>query len=112
MAETKLSAKACVACRGDEPKLTYNRIKSYLLQIDDDWVFSSDPDKIKKSFEFEDFNKALDFINRVGELSEKEKHHPNICIYDYRKVSIELFTHKIDGLHENDFIMAAKIDKL
>ena len=64
-----------------------------------------------KSFRFKDFKTALDFVNRVGELSEREWHHPDLALA-WGKVDIKIYTHKIDGLSENDFILAAKIDRL
>ncbi len=64
-----------------------------------------------REFTFDDFRQALDFVNEVGELAEEQGHHPDIYL-SYGKVKIELWTHKIDGLHENDFILAAKIDAL
>jgi len=67
--------------------------------------------KIKYQFKFKDFAEAMDFINKVAEILEKENHHPDMCIY-YNKVNITLWTHFISGLHENDFILAAKIEKI
>jgi 4a-hydroxytetrahydrobiopterin dehydratase len=64
-----------------------------------------------KSFRFKDFKTALDFVNRVGELSEREWHHPDLALA-WGKVDIKIYTHKIDGLSDNDFILAAKIDRL
>jgi len=67
--------------------------------------------KIKKSFKFKDFKDSMIFVNKVAEISEEEGHHPNMCIF-YNKVQLELYTHAIKGLFENDFIMAAKIDEI
>jgi 4a-hydroxytetrahydrobiopterin dehydratase len=66
---------------------------------------------LEREFKFDDFRQALDFVNEVGELAEEQGHHPDIYL-SYGKVKIQLWTHKINGLHENDFIMAAKIDAL
>lgn len=107
-----ISQKVCTACKGDEPTLTQDEIKKYLEKVNSDWQTKEEPDRIIRSFKFENFNNALEFVNRVGEIAEEQGHHPNISIYDYNKVEIELYTHKIGGLHENDFIMAAKIDKI
>ena len=68
--------------------------------------------RLKKFFEFKDFVEAMKFINKVAEIAETEGHHPNINIHDWNKVDLEIYTHKIRGLHENDFILAAKIDQL
>ncbi|OGM29946.1 hypothetical protein A2630_03860 [Candidatus Woesebacteria bacterium RIFCSPHIGHO2_01_FULL_44_10] len=76
------------------------------------WELYDNDSKIKKEFEFEDFSHAVAFINKVADLAEEEDHHPNIYLYDYKKVRIELWTHKIRGLHKNDFILAAKIDEI
>jgi len=67
--------------------------------------------KLHKEFKFNSFKEALDFTNKVAEIAEEEQHHPNILI-NYNKVEIDIWTHKIDGLHENDFILASKIDSL
>ena len=83
--------------------------------IDDDWIVENTKRKIKKlvrEFKFKNFIKALDFTNRVGKLAEVQGHHPDIYIHSYNKVRIKIWTHEIKGLHKNDFILAAKIDKL
>lgn len=67
--------------------------------------------KIKKSFKFKDFNEAMRFVNEVARIAEEEGHHPNIYIF-YNRVELELYTHAIKGLFENDFILAAKIDRI
>jgi 4a-hydroxytetrahydrobiopterin dehydratase len=67
--------------------------------------------RIKKSFKFKDFKDAISFVNKVAEIAEEEGHHPNISIF-YNRVELELYTHAIKGLFENDFIMAAKIDEI
>jgi len=68
--------------------------------------------KLVRAFEFKNFEKAISFVNAVAKIAEKENHHPDILIHSWNKVRLTLFTHKIQGLHENDFILAAKIDKL
>ena len=87
-------------------------IEKYLEELSSGWKWEKNPDKITKEFKFKDFEEALSFTNAVGEIAEKEGHHPNIYIHSYNKVKIELWTHKIGGLHENDFILAAKIEEL
>lgn len=77
-----------------------------------DWEVSEDNKKISRNFEFRDFTKAMSFINKVADLAEDEGHHPDMLIYSWNKVKIELWTHAIGGLSDNDFIMAAKIDTL
>ena len=107
-----LSSKKCVACRVGAPTLKGQELKKYENSIGPSWQIYDGETKIKRDFAFENFSKALEFINKVGKLAEKEGHHPNIYLYDYKKVRIELWTHKIGGLHQNDFILASKIDLL
>ena len=107
----QLKAKTCVACRVGEPTLKKAEIGKFLEEVDA-WELGSNPDKIVREFEFGDFKGAILFVNKVADLAESEGHHPNIYIHSYKNVKIELWTHKIGGLHENDFILAAKIDEL
>tara|TARA_Y100000310_G_scaffold344991_1_gene460995 strand:- start:5866 stop:6189 length:324 start_codon:yes stop_codon:yes gene_type:complete len=106
----KLTEKKCVPCEGGTPPFTPEQMQEYLGQLQSAWEVEQGK-KIKKKFEFKDFKDAMDFVNKVAELAEKENHHPNIRIY-YNKVVIELTTHSIGGLSENDFILAAKIEQL
>lgn len=111
-----LSSLKCVACRGDEPKLTIDEIEKYLKEVQEGWQVENPPaggsDKLVREFEFKNFLEALSFVNKVAKIAEEEGHHPNIYIHDYKKVKLELYTHKISGLHKNDFILASKIDSL
>jgi 4a-hydroxytetrahydrobiopterin dehydratase len=104
-----LLKKNCVACQGGIPALKEGEIKIYLSEIKDWHVI--DNHHIEKTFEFPDFASALSFVNKVGALAEQEGHHPNIS-FTWGKVEISIWTHKINGLHENDFILAAKVDTL
>lgn len=112
----RLSSLKCVACRGDEPILTTTEIEKYLKEVHDEWQAENPPagrpTKIVREFEFNNFLEALGFVNKVAKIAEEEQHHPNIYIHDYKKVKLELYTHKIGGLHKNDFILASKIDSL
>lgn len=105
-----LASKSCVACRGDAPPLSRDEASAYLEQAPD-WALADDPMRIRRRFEFRNFREALAFVNRVGESAEAENHHPEIH-FGWGYADIEIFTHKINGLHENDFILAAKIDAL
>ena len=105
-----LAEKKCVPCEGGTPPLQENQIQEYLGQLQGEWEVE-DSKKIKRKFEFKTFKEAIDFVNKVADLAEEENHHPNIRIY-YNKVVIELTTHAIGGLSENDFIMASKIELL
>ena len=105
-----LSQKHCKPCEVGAPPLSSAEIQELSKGIED-WVIEEDR-KLKKTFVFKDFKEALKFVTEVGKIAKSEGHHPDICIFDYKKVGIELFTHAIDGLSENDFILATKIDEL
>ena len=104
-----LAAKTCVPCRGGVPPLNGAELAALAAQVRG-WEVVGEH-HIKKSFKFPDFRKALDFTNRVGELAEQQGHHPDIFLA-WGRVDITLWTHKINGLTESDFILAAKIDQL
>ena len=103
-----LAYKKCVPCEAGTPPLKDSEIKSYILQLKTPWEII-DSTKIKEKFTFKDFKEAMQFVNKVAEIAEEEQHHPDIYIF-YSKVTIELWTHAIGGLSENDFVMAAKIE--
>jgi 4a-hydroxytetrahydrobiopterin dehydratase len=105
-----LAKKHCVPCEAGAEPLTAEEIRSKAQQLDPAWQVVEEH-HLAREFKFDDFRQALDFVNEVGELAEEEGHHPDIYL-SYGKVKIELWTHKINGLHENDLIMAAKIDAL
>ena len=106
---TRLARKTCKPCQGGEPPLKGQQCELLRPQLPD-WEIVEDH-HLTRTFKFPDFARALAFVNRVGELAERESHHPDIFL-SWGKVRIELHTHKIGGLSENDFILAAKIDKL
>lgn len=97
-------------CESGTPPLNETQIKNYLAQLKTPWEVV-DSIKIKKTLTFKDFKEAMGFVNKVAEIAEAEQHHPDIAIF-YNKVTIELWTHAIGGLSENDFVMAAKIGNL
>lgn len=101
--------KNCVPCQGGMPSLKEGDIKKYLSELTD-W-HDVENHHIEKTFLFPDFKTALSFVNEVGALAELEGHHPNIS-FTWGKVEISIWTHKINGLHENDFILASKVDAL
>ena len=107
-----LTKKNGVPCQGGEKPLDKKEVEEYLNEMGTGWIVYDDFTKIKKEFEFKVFGQALEFVNEVGKLAEIEDHHPNLYLYSFNKVLIELWTHKINGLHDNDFILAAKIDKI
>ena len=104
-----LAAKTCVSCRGGVPPLKGEELAALEKQVDG-WSVIEEH-HITKTFKFPDFREALAFVNRVGELAEEQGHHPDILLA-WGKVEITTWTHKIDGLTESDFILAAKIDQL
>lgn len=102
----------CVACRAGEPKLSEAEIESLHPQIPEWQVLDVDGMKrLERVYKFKNFAQALEFTNKVGEIAEQEDHHPRITT-EYGKVTVDWWTHKIGGLHKNDFIMAAKSDEL
>ncbi len=105
-----LSERHCVPCEGDTPALSKEESEHLLKEINN-WTLIEDKE-IEKTYSFSDFRKALDFMNEIGKIAETEGHHPDLKLHDYRKVTVRISTHAIDGLSENDFIMAAKIDEL
>jgi 4a-hydroxytetrahydrobiopterin dehydratase len=106
----KLSGLKCVACRGGEPALTESQIKELHSQVPEwDLVERKNVKRLKRIFKFHNFAQALAFTNQVGELSETEDHHPAI-LTEWGRVTVTWWTHIIEGLHKNDFIMAAKTD--
>lgn len=105
-----LADKQCVPCEKGADPLKGEEIEKRAKELDADWRVV-DEHHLERQFKFDDFRQALDFVNEVGELAEEQGHHPDIYL-SYGKVKIQLWTHKINGLHENDFIMAAKIDAL
>lgn len=105
-----LANKKCIPCSVGVPTLMEGEIMELKKSLKKGWEVI-DNKKLKKTYKFKDFKEALDFTNKVGNLAEEEGHHPDIYL-SWGKVALELWTHKIGGLHENDFILAAKIDKI
>ena len=105
-----LTAKTCVPCRGGDPALTADEAKGFLHETQG-WTLNDSADRIARRFSFADFAASLAFVNQVGALAEDEGHHPDFS-FGWGYCDIVLYTHKIKGLHENDFIMAAKINQL
>jgi 4a-hydroxytetrahydrobiopterin dehydratase len=102
----------CVPCRGDEPTVTEAEIAELLPQVPEWQILErEDVKRLERAFKFKNFAQALAFTNRVGELAESEGHHPAI-LTEWGKVTVAWWTHKIHGLHRNDFIMAAKTNQL
>lgn len=104
-----LASKHCIPCRGGLPPLSGDALKPLMEQLPF-WKVIEEH-HLAKSFLFADFKSALDFVNRAGAVAEQEGHHPDLCI-SWGKVDVRIYTHKIRGLSESDFILAAKIDEL
>ena len=106
---SELASRACIPCRGGVPPLKGEEITKLLGELNA-WSVVSEHHLIKV-FKLRDFKEAHTFVNRIGELAEEQGHHPDIC-FGWGRVEITIWTHKIDGLTESDFILAAKIDAL
>ena len=105
-----LAAMECVPCKGGIPPFTHEQIETYLADLGNAWRVV-DGHHLEKDYAFKNFREALDFTNRVGELAEELGHHPDIHLA-WGKVKLTVWTHKIDGLHESDFVFAAKADRV
>ena len=106
-----LSSQSCEACQIDAPKVTQDQIQVLLSEING-WVLIEEPiNKIQKVFSFKSYKDSVDFSNKVASLADDEDHHPQIVL-EWGKVTVIWWSHKIEGLHKNDFICAAKTDKL
>ncbi len=106
----ELIDKKCVPCEGDTKSLSRDEVLRFLDEVSG-WQVDSQNKKISKEFTFKNFVLSMSFVNDIADLAESEGHHPDIRI-SYNKVFIELYTHAINGLSENDFILAAKIDTI
>ena len=106
---SSLASKTCVPCRGGVPALKGEQLHALSHQLPQWRVV--DEHHLSRTFTFPDFKQALDFVNRVGAVAEEQGHHPDLLL-TWGKVEITLWTHKVNGLTESDFIMAAKIDSL
>jgi 4a-hydroxytetrahydrobiopterin dehydratase len=107
---SELAGKQCIPCQGGVAPLKGARVEELQRQIDADWRVV-DEHHLERRFKFRNFREALDFTNRVGELAEEQGHHPDIYL-SWGRVDLKIWTHKIDGLTESDFIFAAKVDRL
>lgn len=106
-----LKEKKCVPCKVGSPPLSKSDEDSLKSELPSWTLIRQKTHQLKKTFNFSDFKESMAFVNQVADLAASEGHHPDICIH-YSRVDLTLFTHKIGGLHENDFILAAKIDEI
>ncbi len=110
MSSSDLAARECVPCRGGVPPLEGKELRRLAGELGSGWSVV-DEHHLKKEFRFPDFRQALEFTNRIGELAEAQNHHPDICLA-WGRVGVTIWTHKIDGLTESDFVFAAKVEEL
>ncbi len=105
-----LADKQCVPCRGGVPPLEPAKVEELLGQLEQGWALNGDG-HIERLYEFKDFAEALDFVNKVGAIAEQEGHHPDLYLA-WGRCKVEIWTHKIRGLTESDFYLAAKADRV
>jgi len=105
-----LAEKECIPCKGGMPPLKGQELANFANELDGGWRVIREH-HLEKEYKFKNFREALEFTNKVGELAESQGHHPDIYLA-WGQVKLTIWTHKIDGLTESDFIMAAKADKL
>jgi len=108
---SQLNHKHCVPCEGGVPKYSAAEAAEQVAKLTG-WKLTASGERIRKEWQVKDFLAGIKFFNQVAELAESENHHPDLHLSGYRQVAIELWTHAIGGLSENDFILAAKIDTL
>ena len=106
-----LAGKHCVPCEGGVPSLSAQQVQELLPAVPG-WSLTPDGKRLRREWRVQDFVAGLDFFRRAGEVAEAEDHHPDLHLTGYRNVAIELSTHAIGGLSENDFILAAKISQV
>jgi 4a-hydroxytetrahydrobiopterin dehydratase len=107
---SELAKKRCVPCRGGVPPLRGGEQKALLDELAGGWLVVDDH-HLEKEYSFDDFAQALEFTNKVGNVAEQEGHHPDIYLA-WGRVGLKIWTHKIDGLTESDFVLAAKADRV
>jgi 4a-hydroxytetrahydrobiopterin dehydratase len=106
-----LVAKRCTPCEGGVPPLRREQAGGLLASVPG-WELTEDGQRIRRKWLAKNFTAAIEFFNKVAAVAEAERHHPDLHLEGYRNVTVEIWTHAIDGLSENDFILAAKIDRL
>jgi 4a-hydroxytetrahydrobiopterin dehydratase len=111
MAASNLASRKCGPCSGKTQPLAPDKVRGLLAEVPA-WKPSADGKRIARSWRVLDFVTAIDFFRRIADVAEAEDHHPDLHLVNYREVTVELWTHAVGGLTDNDFIMAAKIDAL
>lgn len=105
----QLVARRCVPCEGGVAPYTREQAADQVARLPG-WVVTADGRRIRKEWQTQDFVAAMEFFRRIERIAEAEQHHPDLHLTSYRQVAVEIWTHAIGGLSENDFILAAKID--
>ena len=109
---TNLSRLKCVACRGEDPSLTDSEVADLLPHVPQWQIVVRDGlQQLERVFKLKNFSQALEFTNKIGAVAEEEDHHP-LIVLEWGRVTVRWWTHVVEGLHKNDFIMAAKTDEL
>ena len=106
-----LAKRKCLPCEGGAPALSPPAIKELLTAVPN-WQLNTDGKRLHREWRVKDFAVALDFFQRIAQIAEAEDHHPDLHLVGYRNVTVEIWTHAVGGLTENDFILAAKVDTL
>jgi len=109
MTHSELAQQECVPCKGGVPPLKGEQLQELANQLNSGWDVVEEH-HLQKTYKFKDFAQALAFTNKVGAIAEEQNHHPDICL-GYGKVVVTIYTHKIDGLTESDFVFAAKVEQ-
>ena len=106
---SELAGKHCQSCEGGVAPLAADQVQQHVKAIPD-WKLTADGKRIRREWRVKDFVTGLNFFQKIGDIAESEDHHPDLHLTGYRNVAVEIWTHAIGGLSENDFILAAKID--
>jgi 4a-hydroxytetrahydrobiopterin dehydratase len=108
---SELAKKRCIPCEGGVKPYTPEEAQKMMKELNPEWMLIDDAHLLVKEFRFKNFAQAMEFANRVGDIAEKEGHHPDLNI-GWGRVAVELTTYAIEGLSENDFILASKVDQI
>lgn len=108
---TESVQKHCIACEDESTALSREAVKELLHSVPD-WKLTANGQRIRREWLMKDFASAMKFFQKVGDIAQREDHHPDLHLVGFRHVTIELFTHAVQGLTENDFILASKIDEV
>jgi|SRR5579859_4765167 len=107
----KLSQKKCVPCEGGVPPLSLAQAQGLMHELVPEWQLVDEGHLLARGFRFKDFKETMAFVNKIAAIAEEEQHHPDLTV-SYNSLTVELMTHAVGGLSENDFILAAKIDEI